>query len=55
MIERHKLLSARGRSAKVAANGIQTHTRTNQRRTLASRSQQSLNAGRLYTTQLSQH
>jgi len=32
--ERHKLLSARGRSAKMAANGIRTHTRTNQRPTL---------------------
>jgi len=35
-------------SAKMAVNGIRTHARTNQRRTLASRSRQSLNAGRLY-------
>jgi len=33
--------------AKMAANGIRTHARTNQRHTLASRSRQSLNAGRL--------
>jgi len=34
-----------GMSAKMAANGIQTHAHTNQRHTLASRLQQSLNAG----------
>jgi len=32
-------------SAKMAANGIRTHARTNQLRTLESRSRQSLNAG----------
>jgi len=33
--------------AKMAANAIRTHARTNQWRTLESRSRQSLNAGRL--------
>jgi len=30
----HKLISARGRSAKMSVNGIRTHACTNQRRTL---------------------
>jgi len=34
-------------SAKMAANGIRTHARTNQWRTLESRSRQSLNVGQL--------
>jgi len=34
-------------SAKMAANGIQTHARTNLWRTLESRSRLSLNTGRL--------
>jgi len=34
-------------SAKMAANGIRTYARTNQRHTVALRSQQTLNAGQL--------
>jgi len=41
--ERHKLISARDMSAKMAANGIGTHARTNQSHTLAYRSRKSLN------------
>jgi len=43
--ESRKLLSDRGISAKMAANGTKTHARTNQRRAQASRSRQSLKDG----------
>jgi len=46
-VEKIRINQPRGMSEKMAVNGIRIHARTNQRRTLVSRSRQSLNAGRL--------
>jgi len=46
-IKNNKLDQLQCMSAKMVANGIGTHARNNQWRTLESRSRQSLNAGRL--------